>query len=125
MRDETAELVWRAQILRRVRGQGNIYFPVQLTTSRIGNLNRLIHTLLSVMTIHIYVHTYIHRWSRETGSAVPSRVSPLILLTRAESEVLTHGIPPAFRDGVGIDRQPSSGQSHVNVNRKQPLLELP
>ena len=27
-------------------------FPVQLTTSRIGNLIRLIHTLLSVMTIH-------------------------------------------------------------------------
>ena len=27
-------------------------FPVQLTTSRIGNLTRLIHTLLYVMTIH-------------------------------------------------------------------------
>ena len=29
-------------------------FPVQLTTSRIGNLTRLIHTLLYVMTIHTY-----------------------------------------------------------------------
>ena len=31
------------QILRRERGQGNIlfFFPVQLTTSRIGNLTRL------------------------------------------------------------------------------------
>ena len=28
--------------------------PVQLTTSRIGNLTRLIHTLLYVMTIHIH-----------------------------------------------------------------------
>ena len=27
-------------------------FPVQLTTNRIGNLTLLIHTLLSVMTIH-------------------------------------------------------------------------
>ena len=33
--------------------QGNIIFPtVQLTTSRIGNLTRLIQTLLYVMTIH-------------------------------------------------------------------------
>ena len=29
-----------------------LIFPVQLTTSRIGNLTRLIHTLLYVMTIH-------------------------------------------------------------------------
>ena len=37
------------------------------------------------------------------GSAVPSCVSPLILHTQAESDwlmVLTHAIPPAFRDGV-------------------------
>ena len=32
-------------------------FPVQLTTSRIGNLTRLIHTLLYVMTIHPGPHT--------------------------------------------------------------------
>ena len=30
-------------------------FPVQLTTIRIGDLTRLIHTLLYVMTIHIYM----------------------------------------------------------------------
>ena len=29
-------------------------YPVQLTTSRIANLTRLIHTLLQVMTIHTY-----------------------------------------------------------------------
>ena len=35
-----------------------LIFPVQLTTSRIGNLTRLIHTHLYVMTIHTYlVHT--------------------------------------------------------------------
>ena len=46
-------------------------------------------------------------WSRETGLAVPSRVSPFMLHTRAESDwlmlmliVLTYGIPPALRDGV-------------------------
>ena len=60
-RDGTAEPISRDQILRHARGQGNIIFPVQLTTSRIGNLTRLIHTLLYVMTIHtIYIHTYIH-----------------------------------------------------------------
>ena len=33
-------------------GSQILIFPVQLTTSRIGNLTRLIHTLLYVMTIH-------------------------------------------------------------------------
>ena len=31
--------------------RGTIIFPVQLITSRIGDLTRLIHTLLYVMTI--------------------------------------------------------------------------
>ena len=52
-RDGTAEPVSRDQILRRERGQGNIHFPVQLTTSRIGNLTWLIHTLAIY-----YNHTY-------------------------------------------------------------------
>ena len=39
--------------------RGMFIFPVQLTTGRIGNLTRLIHTLLYryVMTIHTY-HIY-------------------------------------------------------------------
>ena len=37
--------------------RGILFFPVQLTTSRIENLTRLIHTLLNVMTIHTYIHT--------------------------------------------------------------------
>ena len=57
-RDGTAEPVSRDQILRHARGQGNIIFPVQLTTSRIGNLTRLIHTLLYVMTIHTYIELH-------------------------------------------------------------------
>ena len=84
-RDGTAEPVSRDQILRRGWGQGNIQFPcsadheqdwqpcpvdpysafifpVQLNTSRIGNLTRLIPTLLYVMTIHIEVMSqYTHR----------------------------------------------------------------
>ena len=51
-RDGTAEPISRDQILSHVPGQEIFNFPVQLTTSRIGNLTRLIHTLLYVMTIH-------------------------------------------------------------------------
>ena len=65
-RDGTAEPVSRDQILRHARGQGNIIFSVQLTTSRIGNLTRLIHTLLYVMIIHTYIHTYIHKYIHTT-----------------------------------------------------------
>ena len=38
-------------------------------------------------------------WSRETGSAVPSRVSLLISILRLNL-VLTYGTPPDFRGGV-------------------------
>ena len=46
--------VSRDQILRRERGRGKLFFPLQLTTNRVGNHTRLIHTLLYVMTIHTY-----------------------------------------------------------------------
>ena len=46
-RDGTTEPVLRDHILRRERGQREIFvFPVQLTTSRIDNLAQLIPTLL-------------------------------------------------------------------------------
>ena len=51
-RNGMAEPVSRDQILGHAPGQA---FPVQLTTSRIGSLTRLIHTLLYVMTIHTYI----------------------------------------------------------------------
>ena len=51
-RDGTAEPVSRDQIVRRERGHGRNHFIVHLTTSRIGNHTRLIHTLLKVLTIH-------------------------------------------------------------------------
>ena len=54
-------------------------------------------------------------WSRETGSAVPSRVSLLISILRLNL-VLTYGIPPEFRDGVHLfiyNRRTPLGQSRV------------
>ena len=54
-------------------------------------------------------------WSRETVSAVPSRVSLLISILRLNL-VLTYGIPPEFRGGVHIfilNRHTPSGQSQV------------
>ena len=40
-------------------------FPVQLTTGRIGNLTRLIHTLaiVYVITIHAYIDTVVSHMS--------------------------------------------------------------
>ena len=40
-------------------------------------------------------------WSRETGSAVPSRVSLLISILRLNL-VLTYGIPLEFHGGVHL-----------------------
>ena len=56
-RDGTAEPVMQDQILRCERGQGrNNIFLLHLTTMRIGNLTRLVQTLLKVLTIHTYTH---------------------------------------------------------------------
>ena len=64
--------------------------------------------------------------SCETSSAVPSRTSPPILPTQAESSiinhqssiilVLTHGIPPNFREGVHL--------SYHTVNRHRVNPEI-
>ena len=52
-------------------------------------------------------------WSRETGSAVPSRVSLLISILRLNL-VLTYGIPPEFRGCAHLwNRHTPSGQSRV------------
>ena len=48
-RHGTTETVSRDQIIRRERGQGKVYFPCSAaTTCRMGNLTRLIHTLVSL-----------------------------------------------------------------------------
>ena len=46
-----------------------------------------------------YPRSRLRIWSRETGSAGPSRVSLLISILRLNL-VLTYGIPPEFRGGV-------------------------
>ena len=91
-RDGTAEPVSRDQILRHARGQGNTNFPVQLTTSRIGNLTRLIHTLLYVMTIHILiliVSLSVWRMSRLTrdGTAEPVSRDQFLRRLRGQGNV--------------------------------------
>ena len=54
-RDGPTEPISRDQILRHERGQGHIQFPVQLTTSRIGNLTRSILTL-AICEDRTYIH---------------------------------------------------------------------
>ena len=45
--------------------------------------------------------SHLRIWSREMGSAVPSRVGLLISILRLNL-VLPYGIPPDFRDGVHL-----------------------
>ena len=55
-------------------------------------------------------------WSRETGSAVPSRVSLLISILRLNLVLTYYVIPPEFRGGVHLfilNRHTPSGQSRV------------
>ena len=61
--DETAEPVSRDQISHLSganRRRGNLIFPVQLTTSRIGNHIQLAPTLLCVVTVHSFCRYHIH-----------------------------------------------------------------
>ena len=85
-RDWTAEPVSRDQISRHERGQGNINFLVQLTTTRSGNLTRLTHTLAIFVIIHTYIHTYIH--AGRSASAFFSAPTSRPTLIRAEIETL-------------------------------------
>ena len=56
-RDATAEPVSRDQILKANgdREKSILIFPVQLTTSRIGNLTRLVLTLAILCDDHTYI----------------------------------------------------------------------
>ena len=54
-RGRTAEPISRDQILRRERDREILIFPVQLTTSRIGNL--MIHNL-AICDDHIELYIY-------------------------------------------------------------------
>ena len=50
---------------------------------------------------HGQLNRRLRIWSRETGSAVPSRISLLTSILRLNL-VLTYGIPPDFRVGVHL-----------------------
>ena len=57
----------------RTRDRGILIFPAQLTTSRVGNLTRLIHTLLYVCVCVCVCFLPIHsghqvRWTYQPGS---------------------------------------------------------
>ena len=110
-RDGTAEPVSRDQILRHARGQGNIIFPVQLTTSRIGNLTRLIHTLLYVMTIHTYIHT-------SRAASIDSDCCRLPT-TSVLSNKSDKNVPTSF------DQQFQVSQGHTSHRTKIGKIEIP
>ena len=93
-RDGTAEPVSRDQILRHARGQGNIIFPVQLTTSRIGNLTRLIHTLLYVMTIHTYIHTCV----KHTPKGIDWRQNIYYMESNTYTHTATHAADDIYNN---------------------------
>ena len=62
-----------------------------------GQLNRKMNIFLSRSRLKI--------WSRETGSAVPSRASVLISILKPNL-VLTYGIAPELRGGVHLSKPP-------------------
>ena len=79
-RDGTTEPLSRDQILRRGHVQGNLIFPVQVTTSRIGNFTRLI------LTPAVFDDTHsIRVWTMDGGHS-----SRNILLFAPKVEVKYH-----------------------------------
>ena len=97
-RDGTTEPVSRDQILRHERGQGNIHFPVQLTTCRTGILAWLIHTLAIRVTIHTYRRvSYDFIGSRNcvpmaftAESPLCPNIIPAVLLLYKRKEFIVH-----------------------------------
>ena len=59
------------------------------------------------MLLLLFPFASLRNWSRETGSAVPPRVIPLILHIRAESDPDLRD-SPAFRDGIHVFIMPST-----------------
>ena len=58
-------------------------FPVQLTTSRVGNLTRLIHTLSAIISDDYFKHECMYVWSSsiaECGSTGRVRLPILLVI---------------------------------------------
>ena len=104
-RDGKAEPVSQDQILGSGDGE-KTFFLVELTTSRIGNLSRLIYTLLRISDDHTYIHTYIHTYKRERH----------IRYFRAEARLKT--VPSIFRNKAF--RIPYSPSVETLVNHTGP-----
>ena len=92
-RDGAAEPVSRYQILRRVRGQGNIHFPYSAELEQdwqpypVDPYSAII--ICNVINGHTYIHTYIHTYWGAQGTLSLSKnctsresVSPLSRLIR-------------------------------------------
>ena len=83
-----------------------LFSPIQLITSRIGNLTRLIHILAKCVTIHTYIHTCCARfvWSvlrcsvERSGANYLSR-SPKIFVTAAISKSWAKTLPRGHISG--------------------------
>ena len=94
-----------------------MYVCIVITYSRVW-INRVRLPILLVVSwtgkiVFPCPRACLRIWSRETGSAVPSRVSLFISILRLNL-VLTYGIPPEFRGGVHLwNRHTPSGQSRV------------
>ena len=92
-----------------------IIFPVQLTTSRIGNLTRLIHTLAICVTIH----TITLLWSSMNISLSP--LVPAILVSRDGFS------SPVPRQTAHLYTQAESGaylRDSSRVPRRRPFIYL-
>ena len=73
----------------------SMHRPGKVVNPARGQLNRE----NEFFPVHVRAWEFLRIWSREMGSAVPSRVSLLIAILRLNL-VLTYGIPPEFRGGV-------------------------
>ena len=60
MRDGTAELVSRDQILRRKQGRENIHFPCSADHKQDWQPYPVDHTLLYVIAIHTYIDYIVY-----------------------------------------------------------------
>ena len=82
-------------------------FAVQLTTSRIGNLTRLIYTLLYLMTIQIYRYTDRHGFRVEIGNwscGKQSKTDIVFELTRRDVTAVQQGSPVQVVGQITVQR---------------------
>ena len=71
--DGTAEPVSRDQFSGANGDRKILIFPVQLTTGRVGNLTRLIHThAVSYMSTHTFIHTLRAVYTAKSGNLFES-----------------------------------------------------